>query len=407
MTFEVGETIGDYRILAVLGAGGMGKVFRVRNLISDRDEAMKVVLPDLEAGGALAERFLREIKLVASLDHPHIAALHTALRIDNRLLMLMELVEGDPLDRRLRRGEVTLASGIRYVGEVLDALSFAHARGIVHRDVKPANVMVTPRDTVKLTDFGIALPSGDTRLTASGVAVGSVDYMSPEQIRAAPTDARSDLYSVGVMLYEIAAGRRPFTGDNAYAVMRAHLDEVPAAPPHVAPELSAVILRALAKDPAERFSTAREFQEALANPAASEHTANPAQFERIEAALVRVLGPIARSLVARAARRTPDPEELCRELAGEIADPRERAAFLAACARGGSSAARTAASLHVLAPEVLEGATRKLAVHLGPIARVMVERAARRARTERELYDALAPHIPEEQHRRRFLASIE
>ncbi len=225
MTFEVGQVIGDYRITAVLGVGGMGKVFRVRNLISDREEAMKIVLPDFDAEPALAERFLREIRVVAGLDHPHIAALHTALRVENRILMVMELVEGEPLDRKLRAGEVPLQAGIGYTVQILDALGFAHARGIVHRDVKPANVIVTPRGTVKLTDFGIALPAGDTRLTGSGVAVGSVDYMSPEQIRAAATDARSDLNSVGVMLYQIATGRLPFHSENAYLVMRAHLEE--------------------------------------------------------------------------------------------------------------------------------------------------------------------------------------
>jgi serine/threonine-protein kinase len=159
------------------------------------------VLPVFEGDAGLSDRFLREIKILASLDHPNIATLHTALRVENRILMFMELIEGEGLDVKLRLGPVALRDGIAYTSQVLSALSFAHERGIIHRDVKPANVIVTPHGTIKLTDFGIALPAGDRRLTGAGMVVGSVDYMSPEQIRAAPMDARSDLYSVGVMLY--------------------------------------------------------------------------------------------------------------------------------------------------------------------------------------------------------------
>ncbi len=421
MTFEVGQVVGDYRITAVLGVGGMGKVFRVRNLISDREEAMKIVLPDFDAEPALAERFLREIRVVAGLDHPNIAALHTALRIENRILMLMELVEGEPLDRKLRAGGVPLQAGIGYTAQVLDALGFAHARGIVHRDVKPANIIVTASGTVKLTDFGIALPAGDTRLTGSGIAVGSVDYMSPEQIRAGATDARSDLYSVGVLLYQIATGQLPFRGDNAYLVMRAHLDEVPVPPEQLVPglpaTLSAAILRALAKNPNERFATAREFQLAidaqssLAFSAAATTVAVTApidatQLGRVEAELARVLGPIARSLVAKASRRAATLDELCRDVATQIPDAKERTAFLSSCQRAGTASRKstTHASAPHFEPAVLETATQRLAQHIGPIAKVMVERTARKARTEKELYEALAASIPDEIGRQRFLA---
>ena len=144
MALQIGDTVGDYEIVGVLGKGGMGKVYRVRNLLSDRIEAMKVVLPDLSADPGLADRFLREIRVHASLEHPNIAALRTALRVDNQVLMVMELVEGISLEERLRQGPLDLASGIRYVDQILSALDLAHSRGIIHRDIKPANVIVTP-----------------------------------------------------------------------------------------------------------------------------------------------------------------------------------------------------------------------------------------------------------------------
>ncbi len=156
MSYEVGSRVGDYEVLQVLGAGGMGCVYKVRNVISDRVEAMKVLLPDLERDPDLANRFMREIKVQASLVHPNIAALHTALRIDNQLLMLMEYVEGVTLENRMESGAVPIDQAVDYIAQVLSALSYAHGRGVVHRDIKPANMMITPGGVVKLMDFGIA-----------------------------------------------------------------------------------------------------------------------------------------------------------------------------------------------------------------------------------------------------------
>src|SRR5207247_2221122 len=134
----------------------MGQVYKVRNLISDRIEAVKVLLPDLRNEPELADRFMREIKVQASLNHPYIASLHTALRIDNQLVMVMELLEGVTLDARICHSPIPIDESVRYIGQVLEALSYSHARGVVHRDIKPANIMITPQGTVKLMDFGIA-----------------------------------------------------------------------------------------------------------------------------------------------------------------------------------------------------------------------------------------------------------
>jgi serine/threonine-protein kinase len=266
MKLEPGSKIGDYEVLGQLGAGGMGRVYKVRNELSDRVEAMKVLLPDLEGHADLASRFLREIKVQANLDHPNIAKLYTALRIDNQLLMCMELVEGIGLDERLRQGPISLVDAVDYAVQVLSALEYAHQRGVVHRDIKPANMMLMRDGKIKLLDFGIAKAS-DTRLTVTGTTLGSLYYMSPEQIQGAGVDVRSDVYSLGVSLYELVTGKKPFDAESQFAILSAHLARMPVPPIEVNDRLpvavSNVILTALNKDPGTRFQTAGEFLDAL------------------------------------------------------------------------------------------------------------------------------------------------
>jgi len=264
---EPSKRIGDYEVLAEIGRGGMGKVFRVRNVLSDRIDAMKVLLPNLVESPELAARFLREIKVLAALNHPNIAALHTALTAVNQLVMIMEYVEGQSLAQRLRYGPIPTGHAIAYIEQVLDALDYAHRQHVAHRDIKPANMMLTPAGVVKLMDFGIARAKGDQTLTAADTTTGSLGYMSPEQVHGKPTDGRSDLYSVGISLYELVTGERPFKSNSDFAVMLAQVNEQPRPPielmPALAPELNAIILKAIEKDPAARFQTAAEFKQAL------------------------------------------------------------------------------------------------------------------------------------------------
>jgi serine/threonine-protein kinase len=267
MTEPARKQIGDYEVIKELGHGGMGQVFLVRNLISDRIEAMKILLPDLANQGDLGARFMREIKLLASLDHPNIAALRTAFTADNQLVMIMEYVEGDTLAHRLERGPFRASEALDYIDQVLAALSYAHAKGIIHRDIKPANMMLTPRGVLKLMDFGIARSGNESGLTMTGTTLGSLDYMSPEQVQAQPTDARSDLYSVGVSLYEMVTGERMFSATSSYSIMQAHVLEAPRPPIEIQSSLSKplndMILMAVAKNPADRFQTADAFRNAL------------------------------------------------------------------------------------------------------------------------------------------------
>jgi serine/threonine protein kinase len=340
MSFQTGDTIADYQILGVLGRGGMGAVYQVRNLLTGREEAMKVVLPDYAADPDAADRFLREIKIQASLQHPNITALRTAVRAENHILMIMELVEGASLEAMLKSGPLPLAQAIRITDDILGALGYAHERGVIHRDVKPSNIVVTSRGLPKLMDFGIARAAGDIRLTQSGMAVGSLYYMSPEQVLSKPVDQRSDLYSMGATFYEMLTGRRPVEGEGQYAVMNAHLSLVPPAPSDIAPgvprDVSSVALKSLAKAPEQRYQTAAEFQSAVrqtifGSTAKFEPRApiDPGTLEAARKALAAYLGPMASMVVNKVARNVSSKEQLKAALAAEIHDEQAKRVFLA------------------------------------------------------------------------------
>jgi serine/threonine-protein kinase len=427
--FQIGDTVGDYQIIGLLGKGGMGKVFQVRNRLSDRVEAMKVILPGLEDDPGLAERFMREIKLQASLEHPNIAALRTALQVGSRILMIMEFIDGASLQERLRNGPLPIGDAVDCVRQVLRALAFAHARHVIHRDVKPPNIILTPAGLAKLTDFGIARSVSDHSLTGTGMAVGSLLYMSPEQIQGHGADARSDLYSVGITLYESVTGKRPFDGANEYAIMQAHLAGDPVSPSElnreIGPALSALILNAIARAPDERFQTAFEFEGALAGMGMQATVASvpaltfdAAELARVEANLRPALGPISRHVVTDAARQCSTLEQLHRRLADQIPDTRQREAFLRRSEGEGAATRMVATKTPVPAvqtpvpsapvwdPMLIETLKQKLAAYLGPIAPVMVNRQMRRAKTIQELYQALAAEIPSERDRQAFLESL-
>lgn len=380
--FEIGTTLGDYQIISVIGRGGMGKVFKVRNILSDRTEAMKVLLPDIDARPDLVERFLREIKVVAALEHPGIACLRTALRVNDQILMIMEYVEGSSLHWHMQQGKIDMPRAVRFTQQVLEALAYAHRHGVVHRDIKPSNVLVGQSDRVKLTDFGIASRSGDPRLTSEGMALGSLFYMSPEQMKAESVDARSDLYSVGVTLYEMLTEQPPVQGTSFYSILKAHMEGRPRAVTELAPEvpreLSGVIAKSLEKAPEARFQTAEEFHAALTAFAV----------ERNSGALAtHILG--GRPIFETPAPRTPLPVEV-------IPNPEPTPA---------PATAQTSGASLSWDPAMLETARKNLAVFVGPMAKVLVNRAAKNARTIAEFYQALASEISTPADREKFLRS--
>jgi serine/threonine-protein kinase len=264
---ETGDRIGDYEILAALGAGGMGRVYKVRNVISNREEAIKILLPDFASDPDAATRFMTEIRTLATLEHPGITQLRTAFQSQNQFVMVMEFVEGGTLEKLANQGRIPLHRILDYSNQILAALGYAHGRGVTHRDIKPANIMITAHGVVKLMDFGIAKSANDVQLTRPGTTLGSVYYMSPEQVRGGDIDGRSDIYSFGVMLYELLTGRKPFVADSHFNLLNAHLNEIPTPPvelnPALSQQLNDVVLRAMAKRPADRFKTAQEFRDAI------------------------------------------------------------------------------------------------------------------------------------------------
>lgn len=396
MDFHVGDLVGDYRVIGALGAGGMGTVYKVQHIISERVEALKVLLPDLECNPHLAERFLREIKLQATLSHPNIAALLNAFRLGNRLLMVIEYVEGQSLDSIMRAGRLDLWTGVALIEQVLSALAYAHSRHVIHRDIKPANVMLTPEGLVKLMDFGIARPTSDSNLTQPGTALGSVYYMSPEQVKGGHGDERSDIYSVGVTLYELATGVRPLQGTSSYSVMNAHLDQIPSSPDTLNSEipsvLAAAILKALEKDPAARYPDAEEFRAVLAEARRQREQVRYGATDSGQAFLATMPAawhPLAeRNMPAeptpQPASRTPAPHTPPATPTGMNASHPSRAVFDA---------------------DRLDRVKRQLAVFIGPVAKVLVDRTARKAGSWRQLYELLSQEVPPGPERERFLAS--
>jgi serine/threonine-protein kinase len=433
--FQIGDTVGDYEVTGVLGRGGMGQVYKVRNRILDRIEAMKVLLSDRQDDPQLGQRFEREVRVQANLHHPNIAALHTALWVEGRLLMIIEFVDGVTLAEKLRAGPVSIPEGVEYTCRVLDALGYAHTQGVIHRDVKPGNIMIAAGGTVKLTDFGIARTLDET-ITRSGMAIGSLHYMSPEQIRAGAIDGRSDIYAVGVTLYEALMGRRPMQGDSEHAIVCAHLEQVPVSPaefaPGFPPALSRIMMKSMAKMPADRFQSAEEFRMALESfhdtgsvpvttGSIGATVIDPAVLARTEKCLAAALGPIARPLVARSARGVADPMALRRLLADQIPTESARQTFLKCCdAPAGETAGvhtyvHTASTEHSSVkatttrewnPEFLDKVQRELARYIGPFAKIIVNKTSKKVQTQAQLIEILGNEIPGAKEREAFVTAV-
>jgi len=272
MGFAVGETVGPYTITAFVAQGGMATIFRAHHAALDRDVALKVIHPALREDKTFLARLQREASIIAKLNHPNIVTVYDFSEFDGTPFLALQYVDGKTLKEVLRARKLETSQILEIVRPVAAALTYAHAQGVLHRDVKPSNILIDRDGHVYLTDFGLARLAQSSESTLSHeMLIGSPQYISPEQAKAEGVDVRTDVYSLGVVLYEMFTGRVPFAGDTPYATVIAQINEPPPAArslnPKIRPAVEQVLRKALAKDPNQRYASVREMMHALENAA--------------------------------------------------------------------------------------------------------------------------------------------
>ncbi len=375
-----GRRFGAYEILEELGSGGMGKVYRARNVTLERIVALKTLAPEFSADEEFVQRFLKEARVAARLNHPNVVQIYDFGSVDGVQYLAMEYVDGESLGTRLNRGRLSENEALQIVRQAARALAVAHAAGIVHRDIKPDNLMLTSRGEVKLVDLGIAKRMDeDQGLTQTGQAVGTPNYISPEQIRGLKDiDARADVYSLGATFYHLVTGHAPYKGTSGALVMSMHLTQPLPDPRRYEPGLSEglcrVLRKTMAKNREERYPDMDALDRDLARVQAGE--------------------------VPRAEEPSVTQIEALVDLeAGET---------MTVGHRPGSAApsAVPSATASSFREEDLHFVEVELARHIGPLARVLVKKAAKGAASLVGLAAAVADQIPDEKARRDFRASV-
>jgi len=270
-SFHPGDQIGDYRIEGVAARSGMASIFKATDVRTGQPVAIKVPHPEMESDPVFFERFQRESEIGQALDHPGVMKVMPHGN-GNQVYMVMEWVDGRLLRQLIQeQGKLPVDRAVRIAIAISDALEYIHKHGVVHRDLKPENIMIDANDHIKLIDFGIAAKAGSRRLTFAKLSqiMGTPEYIAPEQVKGKRGDARTDIYSLGVMLYEMLTGKPPFTGANPFVIMNDRLLNNPVPPreidPNISPQLQEVIYRALERDPKNRYGAAREFSHDLAH----------------------------------------------------------------------------------------------------------------------------------------------
>jgi len=455
------QTIGRYRVEGLVGTGAMGEVYRAYDPVIDRLVAIKVLRPELIAGSGSEQwlqRFRREARAAGRRFHPNIVAIWDFGDDNGAPFLAMEFVDGRSLDDLIKSsGPFEPSRSVAIIAQVLSALGFAHENGIVHRDVKPSNIMVLQNGDVKVADFGIARIDA-SEFTIVGDLLGTPAYMAPEQLSGAPVDHRTDLFAAGVILFEMLTGVKPFRGKSITEIMKfmetRGPEDIRALNPAVPDTLKLVITKSVAFDPAERYRDAAELSAAIfeavpalsGDPQARETSAteapisepgtaptvrstqtvpadaslHPDLLRQIERDLATFIGPMASIALKRAVSQTNDILALYDLLGGQVNNPRDRAEFLA---RGQQRAASERRGLRYSAPPkpglpterrpdnttLPPGAANIRAIesdltrYIGPIAKILVKRELGKFQTLAKFCHVLSAHIPDERDRRAFL----
>jgi serine/threonine-protein kinase len=439
-------SIGRYQVQGLLGAGAMGEVYRAHDPVIDRLVAIKILRPELITGSGaeqLLQRFRREARAAGRRFHPNIVAIWDFGENNGVPFLVMELVEGKSLDEIIKTsGLLTADRSLRIMTQVLSALGFAHESGVIHRDVKPSNIMVLEQDHVKVADFGIArIDASD--FTIVGDLLGTPAYMAPEQLTGGPVDHRTDLFAAGVILFEMLTGVKPFRGKSITEIMslmeRRGPEDITDLNSALPESLKPVFGKALAFDPADRYGAATEFSTALqeamsvvakakpqpaadSRPPSSEAGLDLELLREIERDLASFLGPLASIAVKRALRQTSDVLELYELLGKQLSDPRDRNQFLT---KGRQRAAERLDLLQAALSTVPASARKERPVqyarppnpasivaieadltrYIGPIARILVKKELQKFDSLARFCLLLAAHIPDEKQRKAFLAA--
>jgi serine/threonine-protein kinase len=442
----VGNSIGKYRVVKLLGEGSMGIVYAAYDPSLDRHVAIKVIRNDIidrRMAAHITARFRNEAMAAGRLQHPGIVSVYEFGEDLGSSFIAMEYAPGEDLEEYGRKyAPVGLPELAGLMTQLLDALQYAHSSGVVHRDIKPSNLILTADGRLKITDFGIARIA-TSKLTQTGAAMGTPMYMAPEQYTGAGVDHRADLFSAGVLFYELLTGQRPFEGDSiqevAYKICHADPVRPTQHDPFLPPAIDACVMKALAKDKSSRYATAQEFARAIADAIASGQFFStaarsatvfswPAEAAKaLASVLLPAVGPLAGALVRRSLARTHDRNELLEALrrgAGDQADNPTllrnlRAALDGSLGVGGpltktpQPIAPTPPSGHPasppsrgLTPDDLERATQALVGSVGPIAKVLVKKAAAQARDFQDLCVRLSEHLASDQERAQFLQKV-
>lgn len=431
----IGEQIGPYIIEGIIGMGGMGMIHKAKDTRLDRCVALKCLPPHLTVNNQNRERFLNEAKAVSRLDHANICTLYDIGETnDNQLYIAMPFYDGYTLEQRIRNGPLPADDAIAICVQICQGLQAAHASGIVHRDIKPANVIVTSEGIVKILDFGVAKISG-INMTSTGVSLGTVSYMAPEQLRGDSVDARADIWALGVVFYEMLVGKRPYKGEQAPAIINSVLYADPpdlTLPKHLPITLNLVIDKALARAADDRYPSLSEFIDDLRkisnneiitphtprNNADSAHAVNNTRettvsFEQntiddLTKELTKHVGPMAPVLVSKAIKTATSIDDLCKHLEEHFPDDNVRQKMRQRFVVTSSSSTLSAEndSFLELSEEMLQCVSDVSTSFIGPIGKLLINRYKNKSQTVDGLCELLSEHVGDADDKKEFITKI-